>query len=853
MSTIRNLYRISIIAILSAITLVVLISAAISLFYEKEAIRYLKTYLDEHLRTQITVEDIHFRLLKGFPNATFELKNIVVLSGEQFSSADFKNINADTLLKAKRVAFQFDFVKFINSKYELKQIDIAQGYINILFDKKKRNNLTVWRKTEGSLQEEYNIELNSIHLIDMAVNIINQASNLKFSGNSDKLILKGSIDTDIAAIEAKGNLKIQHLTLTEKTLLSNADILLYVKSNYGNDQLQINESRLTLNKLPCSMAGIINTNKENHHLGLRIALTDFKLGDLLSLLPDDTKLIPNQYSVDGTASLVTTISGDFLSPDNLSINNTSFELSKGVIENNNNHSRIREIDLSGTASGSLVDSLFLHIDHFNSSIGEGQINVKIHSDSQDEKTASLYVNSTIDLSKASDFFDFKSFEYIEGLFISDFFAEYPLKQADSDTSFRYLSCLTNGNFILQNLEIGTAGGFKVHNMNGQMVLDEILLIDSLSLFIDNNKYLVQGKIDNIKEYLINNDMLFTNLLISSNKLDYSKYFSKTSSSSSSRQKVSLPSRVSINAEINAGKFVIGKFIADDLEVSMIANKDTAFIKNFIFKFIDGFISGNASISTTIPDGFSVICNAKPKNIDIRELFKACNNFAQHFIVEENVRGRLDGSISFSSSWDESFKFVSASTKAMADIEITNGELIRFEPMMKLSKYFDAEELMHVKFNTLKNQINIDNRQVIIPEMEIYSSAFNITASGVHSFDNEFNYHLKVLLSEVLFNRARNKRKEIDDFYVENKIDDQPAIPLIFTGNPDKNELRFDSKRAFSLSQQNTNNKNVESQEASNSSNFIIEWDDENVPAENSQNDTVENSSDDNFSIEWDDE
>lgn len=853
MSTIRNLYRISIITILAAITFVVLISAAISLFYEKAAIRYLKTYLDEHLRTQITVEDIHFRLLKGFPNATFELKNIVVLSGEQFSAVDFTNINADTLLKAKRVAFQFDFAKFINRKYELKQIDITQGYINILFDKKNRNNLTVWRKTEESLQEEYNIELNSIHLIDMALNIINLTSNFKFFSNSDKLILKGTIDRDIADIEAKGDLIIQYLESTNKTLLTNADLLLHIKSNYSNDQLQINESRLTLNKLPCSLTGIINTSKENRYLNIRIAMSEFKLDDLLSLLPDNSNTIPHQFGFDGNASLVTNLSGDLLSPDHLAINNTSFKLSKGVIENKNKHFRIREINLSGTASGSIADSLFIHIDHFNSSIGEGQLKGKIHSDIQNGKTASLHVNSTIDLSKASELIDIKSFDYINGLFITDFFVEYPYKKTEPDTSFHYLSYLTNGNFILKNVEIGTAGGLKVQSLNGHVVLDEILEIDSLSLSIDNNKYLVKGNIDNIKEYLINNDILFANLFISSNKLDYSKYFNKTPSSSSSRYKVSFPSRVRLDAKINAGRFTIGKFIADDLEVSMNVINDTIFIKSFIFNFIDGFISGDASINTTISGGFSVICNAKPKHIDIRELFKACNNFAQHFIVEENVRGRLDGSISFSSSWDESSKFVPASIKAMADIQITNGELIRFEPMMKLSKYFDAEELMHVQFNTLKNQINIGNRQVIIPEMEIHSSVFNIMASGVHSFDNEFNYSLKVLLSEVLFNRARNKRKEINDFYVQNNIDDQPAIPLIFSGNPDENEVHFDSKRAFGLSKQNINNKNAESQVSSNPSNFIIEWDEENVPAENSQNDTVKDRSDNNFSIEWDEE
>ena len=129
--------RILIIALLSTIFLIVVTSAVISLFYEKAVIRYMKKYLDEHLLTQISMDDIRFSVLSGFPAATVDINRVVILSGDQFSALDFQGSYADTLLKARKVSFRFDLIKLFHKDYVLKKIQISEGFVNILFDKKE--------------------------------------------------------------------------------------------------------------------------------------------------------------------------------------------------------------------------------------------------------------------------------------------------------------------------------------------------------------------------------------------------------------------------------------------------------------------------------------------------------------------------------------------------------------------------------------------------------------------------------------------------------------------------------------------------------------------------------------------
>jgi hypothetical protein len=172
-------------------------------------------------------------------------------------------------------------------------------------------------------------------------------------------------------------------------------------------------------------------------------------------------------------------------------------------------------------------------------------------------------------------------------------------------------------------------------------------------------------------------------------------------------------------------------------------------------------------------------------------------------------------------------------------------------MLKLSKYIDVDELRHIRFKTLKNVIFIKDRQVTMPEMAMYSTAFNISVSGQHSFDNVFDYRLKVLLSEVLFNKARKKRHEINEFLVEETPSDQTTIPLIIAGTPKDFDVRFDRKRAFDLTRKTMKDDDISPENKPAPSNFKIVWEEQVKPVEKEKPVSISHDSD--FVIEWDEE
>ena len=79
-------------------------------------------------------------------------------------------------------------------------------------------------------------------------------------------------------------------------------------------------------------------------------------------------------------------------------------------------------------------------------------------------------------------------------------------------------------------------------------------------------------------------------------------------------------------------------------------------------------------------------------------------------------------------------------------------------------------------------------------MDIMSSAFNINLSGKYSFDGVYDYHLKILLSDLLSRKARQNNSDINEFgVIENDGLGKTALYLKITGDKNDNRIAYDVK------------------------------------------------------------
>ena len=50
-------------------------------------------------------------------------------------------------------------------------------------------------------------------------------------------------------------------------------------------------------------------------------------------------------------------------------------------------------------------------------------------------------------------------------------------------------------------------------------------------------------------------------------------------------------------------------------------------------------------------------------------------------------------------------------------------------------------------------------------MDVKSSAADLSVNGKHSFDNDYEYHVKMLLSEILSKKRKKNKSNVTEFGV----------------------------------------------------------------------------------------
>jgi hypothetical protein len=214
-------------------------------------------------------------------------------------------------------------------------------------------------------------------------------------------------------------------------------------------------------------------------------------------------------------------------------------------------------------------------------------------------------------------------------------------------------------------------------------------------------------------------------------------------------------------------------------------------KELNFNSMTGSTSMDAAINASRRDSIIISCDAKCSKLDITQLFYQFENFDQSTMTDKNVKGRISADIQFKSSWSKDLNINAKSVVSTSDITIENGELNEFRPILALSKYLRLADLKHIRFATLKNQIQISNRKIFIPNMEIKSTAVNITGSGIHDFDNMVNYRIQLLLSDILGKKVKDQNTEFGE--VEDDGLGRTKLFLTMKGPVDDPKISFDRK------------------------------------------------------------
>ena len=255
----------------------------------------------------------------------------------------------------------------------------------------------------------------------------------------------------------------------------------------------------------------------------------------------------------------------------------------------------------------------------------------------------------------------------------------------------------------------------------------------------------------------------------------------------------------INADLNTSitTFSYNNFIASDLLGLLTYKNNTLIGEDVSLNSLNGSISGNFKFYESKANKLTLFSQLNLKQLNIRNAFLAFNNFNQDFITAKHLKGIGTAEIEMQATWNPDFIFEKEQLKVKSHLIIEKGELLQFKPLESLSDYVSLEDLKTVKFSTLENTIEIANQVITIPTMEIKSSALSVFISGNHTFEQEIDYQIKLLLSELMSTKFRKKNTQVKKTEFGEVKENGKIFNTIYfkmTGNSENPNISFDGIR-----------------------------------------------------------
>ena len=708
--------------------------------------------INQQLSVPISVGEIEFSLIKKFPFASLEFQDVVT-AGSKLDGV------TENLLEAKKVFLLFNIFDAFSDDLKLKQINIESAKLNMYSRHDGRDNFSIF-KDKSNDTSHFNVQLEAVKLIDVNFHLVQLEGTREYKINTKELLLKGAFSNNNYDLKINGSIFSEQFDVNKINYLKGKELVVDASINIDSKKKSytFKKSTIAIAENKFLVDGYFQNNPNSVYSNITIVGEESNFKSLLSLIPGVylKKLDEYKYAGDVIFSLrILGESSETLIPT-ISIN---FSAANASISPKSSNYSLSNIRLKGTYINRISTKNpveLLQINDLTAMLENQKLSANLRVENFNNPYINLKLKSNINLEVLKSFYIPDTIETITGNLFVDANIQGNTKDKNSWVSYGSLVA-DNVNFKLKNKEI------DFHDFNGKFELEAgNLSVSNFTGNIAGSDFKINGKFDNVYQFLLTRDAVIRGeASINSRNIDFNELLedkSKTNTTDTT-YRLDFSPRIDLSITVNAGIISFRKFQAWQLKGKVELQDKVLKASKLSFKACEGTIVLDGRIDANPTNNLIITCDAQTNNINIQQLFADLGNFGQTILVDKNVKGNLNSSTQFSSVWTKSLNCDFDKVVAVSDLTINNGELNNFEPMKALSKYLKGSDLNSIKFSTLHNIINIKNQQIYFPTMQIKSSVLDLTASGTHSFNNQIDYKLQLLLSDLIGNKIKKNNTE----------------------------------------------------------------------------------------------
>jgi hypothetical protein len=777
------------------IFLVLLIGSAfiIVYFYQDSIKKLIVDQVNKQLTTEIKVKEVELSLFQKFPLASLTFTDVTAKDA-------IVSKNKGNLLKAENVYLQFSIWDLFYKNYRIKKIETKNAFLNLIVYKDGTDNYHFW-KTDSTANESFSFDLQKVVLTNVNIRYKNFSCNQDYSGIAKDMVVKGKFKSSEYTMYVNGDLFVNYINVSGVNYFpaKNAVVDMILDVDQNTETYKFTEGKANIGNLKFDVKGNVVYSDTKHTLDLKVTGTDLKLQSFIEEIPAEYKKYLSDYKGKGGFYFTAGIKGSILNNDIPAIH-IDFGINNGELIQKKSEIALDNVSFTGTFTNGnekSVSSSILEIKNFSSKLKSGEFKGDLSIKNFTDPYFEIVMNIKMDNKDLQEFFKFDTISSIDGRTEMDISFKGKVNPSKRVTAKNLIESKTSGTLKIINTNIAIKNDHKKYSdINGEFQFsNNDLIVNKLTGKILSNDFSVKGYFRNLLSFVFLKDQkLLISADLTSVNIDIDELLQNNTDTASNSYELIISDKFDIKLNVDIGKLNFNKFNALNISGKLKLKNRQLLVSDLTLNSMEGKTTGLIMIDGSQDGKLLISCDAKVKDVNIKKVFYEFGNFGQEDMKDENLKGIATVDVQFAGVWTDKLKPEIDKMYTKADIKIEKGELLNYAPMKGLSKFLKVNDLNDVKFATLHNQIEIKNKTIYIPAMEIKSSAIDIIASGEHTFDNVIDYHIKLLLSDLMAQKAKKAKKENEEFgIVEDDGLGKTSLYVLVTGTVDNPVYKYDAK------------------------------------------------------------
>ena len=748
--------------------------------------------INENIKTRVEVKQVRFTVLRKFPQASLELRDVLVLSPAAYVHDSIALYN-DTLLYARKLYLQFNLFDLLNKRYVISTVHLDKASLHLYVNQQGENNFNVVKESKAPSEGPLRIDLKNVKITRTHVLFYNQYKKLLVSVNSHNSLIKLNLNNEKLSLTLKSDIGLDSIQAGDLTLLAGTEALINGKIQSSEGIHRIEEGEIKLGEQIFAFSGDFSTrDKDGVLMDFRATGKKLNIGSMLSSLP---VAMQRRLNLDAGGELFfeATAKGRWNALEYPRIR-AQFGIRQGTITRNGiTFSQVNTTGYFDNGRERTLASSTLSLEPFSFQMENEKVNGRVRVVNFNSPAGIAEISASVNLKKINQFFSLPSLSDEEGKINANIKVKFEAGK-NKDLSNNQLN-ITAVSGTLEFLKAGFRWKpfpAKFSDLNGTVEINGMVQLKKFSAKINNNDFFMNLSVVHLFEYLNHKDTLYITGTVSSQYLNYNELTEAFSGKSSAGGALLLPDSVKINLGLSAASFKWDNLLCTGASAKITYLPFRFSVHDASFNALDGKVTGSIVLWQDRQKNLSLSIRSSLNRLSISKLFESFNNFGQNEITDKHLKGMVSGNVDYLSVWNEKGEWLPGKLECFAGIEIVNGQILDCRTLLALARYIDVAELKNLHFATLKNSIYIKDKTVTIPRMDIVSNAIDLNFSGTHTFDNEYEYHIVVALSDVLWGKARKKETAM---YGEEGENNRTKLPLIITGKGENYKIGYDRRRA----------------------------------------------------------